>query len=501
MSGASAWATTPVVISSTPDQVGITIYQDPNREEIKKDQPSSLAFIYETRRLILPPGPVTIRFEGVAGGILPQSAIIYGANPRERNRDAALLSRGGLVDAFTGQQVILRRTDTNTGQVNEETATIRSAADRLVVMTSRGAEAMSCTGLNQTLIYPQAPENLSAKPVLSMTTKDQPGGAATITLAYLATGFDWEANYVGILGGDGKSLSLMSWLTLVSGDQTSFVDATTSAVAGRVRREYVNPEMTYDDDSQNYECWPADTTSDVPAFGAPRTTPAPMRMMMKREGAEEVVVVTGTRRQSSTQGVPIAVTAVSENLGDLKLFRIPIPVTVAAQSQKQVAFLAPSNIQGQLLYRVSVSSSWAVHRLFRFRNNVRSGLGKPLPAGGVILYQDGDLGRQLVGETSIEDKTIDEEVEFDMGENDSIEIEEVKSERKTRGGKNFETMTVAFRNTNPFAVRLEVEFPTDGDVELKRLPKTIEKPGKRVWSTEIAANSERRVTIDIYATD
>lgn len=195
----------PVISSPAPDAVAVTVYRDPDRGDspIYAQSPNAFALISETRTVTLPPGEVTVRFEGVASGIVPQSAILFGTDPRERNRDAALLSQSGLVDAFTGQQVILKRTDPATGKVIEERARIRSAADRLVMETPRGVEAVYCSGLNQTLLYPGVPAHLSAKPVLSMTTKDQPGGTVTITLAYIATGFDWDATYVATLAPDG----------------------------------------------------------------------------------------------------------------------------------------------------------------------------------------------------------------------------------------------------------------------------------------------------------
>ena len=152
-------AAPPVVLSAAPDAVAVTLYRDPSRGDgaINRDDPTAFALIAETRTVTLPPGEVVVRFEGVAGGIVPQSAILFGTPPRERNRDAALLSQKGLVDGFTGQSVILRRTDKATGKVTEERATIRSAADRLIMTTPRGVEAVYCTGLNQTLIYPGTP--------------------------------------------------------------------------------------------------------------------------------------------------------------------------------------------------------------------------------------------------------------------------------------------------------------------------------------------------------
>jgi hypothetical protein len=500
LASAPALAAPPVVLSGAPDSVAVTLYRDPERGdgEINRDDPSSFALIAETRTVTLPPGEVTVRFEGVAGGIVPQSAILFGTDPRERNRDAALLSQKGLVDAFTGQQVILRRTDPATGKVTEERATIRSAANRMVIDTPRGSEAVYCTGLAQTLLYPQAPATLSAKPVLTMTTRDQPGGTVTITLAYIATGFDWDATYIGTLGTDGKSMALFAWLTMASGDETSFVDATTSAVAGRINRS----DETRDDTGREAlnearwlnrasQCWPAKTTSDIDApMPPPMPAAAPMAMGMMME--DDSIVVTAQRRNEKAMAVPIAVTAKAENLGDLKLYRIPVPVTVAAHSQKQVAFLNKERVNGELVYRsrVSWSEPEDPQMLFRFRNRKADGMGDPLPAGRAILYQDSAFGRQLVGETSVADKTTDEEVELVFGEAGNVTVD-AESDSLPKGGDRY---AVTIRNANPFPVRFELEFAQRGSRVFSKLPGgLVSKPGKRIWATTLPANGEQKI--------
>ncbi len=502
-----ALADPPVVTSAAPGTVAVTFYRDPNRGdgEIDRNQPGSFALIAETRIVDLPPGVVTVRFEGVAGGIVPQTAILFGTDPRERNRDAALLSQKGLVDGFTGQSVILRRTDPATGKITEERATVRSAADRLVLTTPRGVEAVYCTGLNQTLIYPGAPPALSAKPVLSMTTKDQPGGPATITLAYIATGFDWDATYVGTLADDGKSLGLMSWLTMASGDETSFPDATTSAVAGRINRS----DDTRDDTGTNARaeaenlakwsnCWPSvTTTTGLQIMPPPVPPPMALGMMMADEAMD--IVVTGARREAKANFSPLAVTAVSESLGDLKLYRVPVAMTVAAHSQKQVAFLNADKVAGVLLYRSRVwEEPEDPKMLFRFRNRKADGLGNPLPAGKVVLYQNSAWGRQLIGETTLADKTLDEEVELVFGEPSGITI--VSDTKPVKGAKR-RTVTATIRNANPFAVRYELDFPTGEDRVYNVPGKLQNKPGKRVRQLSIAANSETRFTYDYAYND
>lgn len=494
----------PVVVSAAPDKVAVTLYRDPDRGEdpINADAPSSLALIVETRTVTLPAGVATVRFEGVAGGIVPQTAIMFNAAPRERNRDAALLSQGGLVDAFTGQRVTLRRTDPATGKTVEESATIRSAADRLVVTTPRGIEALYCTGLNQTVLYPDVPATLSAKPVLSMTTRDQPAGAVTITLAYLATGFDWDANYVVSIAPDGQSVGLLGWLTMASGDETSFPDATLAAVAGRIQRS----DQTSDDTgggarwaasrlNRSWGCWPAGTTTSDLSMPPPPPPSAPPPMMLAMEAASDIVV-TAQRLESRMMASPVAVavTAVMEGLGDLKLYRVPIPVTVAAQSQKQVAFLAKDEIKGVLAYRTKMD--WGEPSdpqiLFRFRNTAKEGLGKPLPAGRLVFYQDGPDGTMVMGESTLRDKAVDEEVELEIGNSEEVTLEhaELASDAKA----NWADHRVTVKNANPFPIRFELEFPTGRDTRFTKLShRTERKPGKQVMVLTVPANAEQEV--------
>lgn len=495
------FAQPPVVISSAPDRVAVTLYRDPERGDgpIDRDSPSAFALISETRTVTLPAGAATIRFEGVAGGIVPQSAILFGAEAAERNRDAALLSRSGLVDAYTGQRVTLRRTDPATGATVEERATIRSRGDRLVVSTPRGIEALYCSGLVQTLLYPGLPPGLSDRPVLSMTTKDQPGGRLTVTLAYLATGFDWDATYVGTLGADRRSLNLFAWLTMASADETSFPDARTAAVAGRIARsEDTRGDGEFDlarfSDGRDSACWPAGRTSDI-AVHAPLPPPAPPAAM-QFDLAEASIVVTASRRQTVEMSSPIGVTALAEPLGDLKLYRIPVPVTVAARSQKQVAFLADKRVSGSLVYRARARWDFVEdpEQLFRFRNTRQAGLGVPLPAGKVILYQHSPFGRQLVGETSVADKTTEEEVELVLGpaQNVTIETDEVALERGVR-------QDLIVRNANPFPVVFELAFENDPDIVVRPPPgKLVTRPGRRAWTTTLAPASERRISYSAW---
>ena len=182
----------------------------------------------------------------------------------ERNRDAYLLSPATLLDRTLGRRVHLRRTSRATGAVREQEAIVRSgAAGAVVLQTADGFEALRCTGLPETIVYDGVPQGLAARPTLSVRARSAGAVTATVTLSYLATGLDWQANYVATLSPDGTRLGLFAWLTLANGDETGFANADTQAVAGHLNRSYT-PRQPSEGGPLNLRCWPQGTTSDIP---------------------------------------------------------------------------------------------------------------------------------------------------------------------------------------------------------------------------------------------
>ena len=505
-------AAQPVVTSAAPDSVEISVYRDPSRGAdtfIDLEEPlGGYALVTETRTIELPPGPVTIRFEGVASGIQPESAIVRGIDSAEKNQDRLLLSRRGLLDAFTGQRVIVRRTDPASGRTTEEPARLRSGTNGAVIETASGFESLHCTYLNQAPIFPGVPAGLSAKPVLSVTTGEQPGGRRQLTLSYLTGNFDWQANYVGELSADARRVDLFAWVTLASRDDTSLVRAQANAIAGRVAREKRESEddeddeadeadeaYDYDDDGweQKYmNCWPSGTTA--PAYYQQPFTPD------RIPETEAPIAIRADEYDYADYDCDTCIVVASriasrEELGDLKLYRIPFPVTVASHSQKQVAFLVRPRVKGELVYRSEINSGGYAddpELVFRFRNLRKNGLGESLPTGQVTLFQAVGGRRLLLGETSIEDKAVGEEVELRLPESEAVEVE-VEIE-ELEDGEDWTLQRLEVSNSNPFPIRFEAEFEDDEDSRYDRFgARPQEKEGKKVWRTTVPANGKARL--------
>ena len=468
-----------VVISPRPDAVAVTVYRDPSRgpgEAFNLDWLNGYALISETRRVRLPTGESELRFEGVAGGIIPQSAIITGLGQGvvERNRDAYLLSPGNLLDRSLGRRVQIRRTSKASGTVVVQDAVIRSGADGAVVLQTReGIEALRCTGQSETLIFDQVPHDLSAKPTLSVRTRSATAVDATVSLSYLATGFDWQANYVATLSAAGDRLDLFAWLTLANGDETSFAAARTNAVAGILNREdaAVAPVQSR---PIRLRCWPAGTTS---ASHGPPPPPPPIMMTMASPEAtsrSEEIVVTGAR---------VTMKAELEALGDVKLYRIPEPVTVAANSQKQVALIEQSGVAVRIVHRSLLSAgndgSDVATRYLVTRNRTQEGLGLPLPAGGVVLFSEAAGRPLLIGEGSLRDTAVGEDVE--------IRLDPAPGVRAVQRMITKDRYALVVTNDSPTAIRYEAEFAAD-DRTLRADTRLGRRNGRALWAVTIPAN-------------
>jgi len=482
-----------VVTSARPEQVAVTVYRAPHRNADEALQPGWLngyALISETRQVTIPAGESEIRFEGVAGGIIPQSAIVRGLPEGivERNRDAWLLSPESLLDRSLGRRVHLRRTSNATGAVTEQDAIVRSGANGAVVLqTAAGFEALRCTGLPETLHYEGVPAGLSARPTLSVRARSREPVTATVRLAYLANGFDWQANYVANLSADGSHVELFAWLTLASSDETSFANASTQAVAGRLNREGVEidaPEAA----PINLTCWPQGRTDQIPD----QSEITGVRAGLDAAGfvAEDALNELPQLRAADAQNVVVtAQRAVQENLGDLKLYRIPEPVTVAAHSQKQVAFLQQPNVEVSLVYRHRLdpddtSRAYPAQRVLVTRNRTREGLGLPLPAGGVQVFAAG-LGRPiLLGEGALRDRAVGEDVEVEIGEAPGVRAEIRRDRERPR-----DNYVLTITNDQTLPVRYEIEFdPDEGDGFSANGARLGRRNGHPLWLVTVPAN-------------
>jgi hypothetical protein len=509
------------ITASAPTDVSVTVYRDPYRGKggFELDDLNGFALITETRRVILTPGQHRLRFEGVADGIEPASAIVTGlpTGVIEKNRDAALLSPAALVDAAEAQQgrVLLSSTAPN-GVTTRREGTIRSGADGGVVFeTPEGFEALRCSGLAETVNFEASRTGLSAKPTLSVLTRVTQRMEATIQLSYLARGFDWAADYVVSLSPDGRKLDVGGWITLANGNGIGFPDAEVQIVAGRLNRESGEVEPIDFGRPILARCWPRGSTSD-PAeavyierayplgFEPDRyrsrdyaVMPAPVAAMAQ-EGADDIII-TGSKITSQ------------EDLGDLKLYRIPDRSTVSSRQSKQVrlldSFAVPvTRIYSADVYPNNTQEFEPMDVILRTKNDKANNLGMPLPSGRVAVFETIGAGataqRLLAGETNLRDLAVNEETEFVLTGGPAVQIRQTDESRQRPDpppmlkGQSIRTgarMNIVDRveitNAHPFPIQVEINLRLYDGVELIRADREPDqKDGHPIFRITVPAN-------------
>jgi hypothetical protein len=501
------------VDASAPSALAVTLYRDPNRgpeQAMNRNWPRGFAMITETRTVTLPPGESTIRFTGVAEGMIAVSAIVTGlpGGTIEKNRNADLLSPASLIDGTLGNRVTVTRTNPATGQAVAEDAIIRTRADGgLVLQTEQGFEAVRCSGLPEKLTFDRVPAGLSAQPVYSVNTRDARGGTYTIQLTYLAWGFDWQAHYVATLAetgpgssrGDAMTMRLMSWLTLLNDNGQSFADAELLVVAGTLKvvsnfRGLADPP---DARPLALTCYPFGSTAEgVPvdellpnadyAMAPPPPPPPPP------SPPPPPIMLTAQRAAGA------AMKAEEEALGDLKLYRVPEPVTVAAKGLKQVAFLDEDAVDARLLYRTACSpwdaqdGAQAAGMLLVTVNDEAHGLGMALPMGGLTVFEPSAFSEQLVAEDHIRDYAEGQDVELDMGVSSQV-FASCTAALQPEDPTQWRHMRAVLTNANPDPVTLRLVLGSPGSWKLRGLAGMRVKDGMTILEVTIPGNGRREL--------
>jgi hypothetical protein len=423
------------VPAGPPTDVSVTVYRAPSREggSIDLDDLAGFALISEKRAVHLPAGESRLRFAGVADGIETASVIVAGMPSvvLEKNLDGQLLSPSALIAAALGKRVVMVRTHARSGVSEQIPGTIESHENGVVFRSAEGVEALRCSGLSETFEF-DTTNGLAATPTLSATVRSDRPVDALVTLSYLARGFDWAADYSATLAADGRTMTLGAWVTLANGNGTGFPAARTQVVAGKVNREAGTLDPIDAGGALVASCWPQGTTSDQPAPirllrpMSPLMAPAPMAAAADSLGLQEVVV-TGMKK------------VMQEQLGDLKLYRVPERTTVASRQSKQVRLFDRAAVPVQAIYGSDLgegdteegdTDGWQPARMqLRTKNDRAHGLGLPLPSGRAAVFAVRGSAAVLENETEIRDLAVDEDVEIDMGVRADVQVQATTDSR------------------------------------------------------------------------
>jgi hypothetical protein len=335
--------------SSAQGEVSVTIYNN------------NLALVQDVRPMNLSEGRSRQEFPDVSAQIQPQTVTLSGIDIGivEQNFDYDLLSPDKLMEKAVGQTITIVRTNPATGAETREQAKVLAANGGIVLQIGNRIEVLRDDGLPVRVVFDKVPDNLRARPTLSVTLQTARGGPRPVALSYLTSGLGWNADYVALFDEAKETIDVQGWVTLTNTSGTTYTNARTLLVAGN----------------------PSGQGGNYPRYGGQ------MNGAMTRAGTE---------------------TANRERLGDFYLYPIKERTTIANAQTKQVSFLNVTGVPARKAYEYrlgwmqSYQNPVSVATVIKFSSAGKGGLGDALPAGTMRFYLRDARGQpQFIGENSI----------------------------------------------------------------------------------------------------
>ncbi|MBI5501718.1 MAG: DUF4139 domain-containing protein [Deltaproteobacteria bacterium] len=436
----------------------------------------NMGLVREVRSFDVPAGELELAFEDVTAQIRPETVHVKdlgsGQTLRvlEQNYRYDVLAPSSLIEEYVGKQVTLVHVVPGTGETRTVQATLLSTgAQPAAGGYGYGYGGYGYGGYQQAYSDPwsyvydingditsggywrivlpaEIPAGFVSRPTLFWDVESPGAGRRTVEASYLTWGMNWKADYVLVLGADGTKGDLTGWVTLTNDSGISFEDATLKLVAGNVN-----------------------------VVSAPYGSFQPMLM------ARGSVVAA----DESMAGPGF----VEEGMFEYHLYTLQRQTDLLDREQKQIELLSGSGIPIERHYRLYGQPYWFTGELtgiqenlhpdvwLEFLNAENVGLGDPLPAGTVRVYETETapagrgraaaaavLGRQFVGEDMIDHTAREERVKVRTGTAFDIVAERRQTDYEIIGSTAVATeWEIKIRNRKSEAVTVEVREATSGD--------------------------------------
>jgi len=396
---------------------------------------SNLALVRDVRQIHLQSGVFPLRFEDVAASIMPATVHFRSltdpaqVNVVEQNYEYDLLDPQKLLQKYAGREVTLVRRESDSGSTKWVETKALLLADNGGPVWKVGDEIV--TGMTaDSYRFPDLPANLYSKPTLVWTLDNRGADSQRVEASYLTNNVNWSADYVLNVARDEKTADLDGWVTLVNNSGAAYENAKLQLVAGEVHRtEQLRDYM-------------------VKAMAANEAAAAPPKPF-EQEGFSEYHLYTLQRRTSIENNE-------SKQISLLSGMNIPVEKYLEVEGEPYY-YRNPQGIGNPIPQPVKV--------FYRFKNDEKSGLGMPLPAGTVRVYQaDSKGGTQFAGEDTISHTPKDEMLRIYVGNAFDVVCERKQTDFKRLAPDLFEMeYQITLRNHKDGPVTVEVREPIGGD--------------------------------------
>ncbi|MGO9588771.1 MAG: DUF4139 domain-containing protein [Candidatus Acidiferrales bacterium] len=449
-------ATTATTTEKDQTDLSVTVYN------------SNLALVRDVRQIHLQSGAFPLRFEDVAASVMPATVHFRSltdpskVNVVEQNYEYDLLDPQKLLQKYVGREVTLVQRETDSGSTKWVETKALLLSDNGSPVWKIGDEIV--TGMTaESYRFPDLPANLYSQPTLVWTLDNRGGDSQRVEASYLTNNMNWSADYVLNVARDEKTADLDGWVTLVNNSGTAYENAKLQLVAGEVHR---TPQGLVDAREM-----------------AMNAMSAPVKAaQFQQEGFSEYHLYTLQRR-----------TSIQNN--ESKQISLLTGTNIAVEKYLEVEgepyyYRNPQGIGNPIPQPVKV--------FYRFKNDEKSGLGMPLPAGTVRVYQaDSKGGTQFAGEDTISHTPKDETLRIYVGNAFDVVCERKQTDFKRLAPDLFEMeYQITLRNHKDGPVTVEVREPIGGDWDVLNSNYKWTKLDSSTIGFEIPVDKDGTSTLD-----
>lgn len=331
------------------------------------------------------------------------------------------------------------------------------------------------------LVLPSLPEGLILKPRLLWLAESPKEGGQNVELTYLAGAINWTCEYIALLSPEADKLDLNGWVTLTNESGTPFRNAGLKLVAGEVNR--------------------VESASDMGGMAESRMAyklaAAPAQPQFTQSEIFEYKLYTLGRRT---------------DLGGRESKQIELVTAQQAKSRKVMIYDGidagwqwwgrSAGYRNQQSFGQTGNTQVGVYVVFK--NDKASGLGQPLPAGRVRVFQnDADGKPQLIGEDRLGHTPKDEEVRLYLGKSFDVVGERAQTDFKSmaKGEIIEESFRIKVRNHKETVAAVDiVEHPWRWrEWEVLKADSKHEKVDQNTlrFAVEVPPNGEKVVTYTV----
>ena len=394
---------------------------------------SDIALVRDVRNLQLSRGTGNLRFMDIAATVNPATVHFRSltepsqVSVLEQNYEYDLLDPDKLLRKYVGREVTLMRTRQDGGTTRQEEVKALLLSYNNGPVWKIGNEIV--TGLNADHIrFPELPDTLYSRPTLIWTVQNDGAARHRVEASYLAGKLAWNSDYVLTVARDDKTADLNGWVTLTNNSGTGFKNAKLQLVAGDLNRV--------------------------------------------RQQLNKMADVTVTARRAMAEE-----RMAQESFSDYHLYTVGRKTTINNSQTKQVSMFDGTDVPVVKRYVVEGQNYYyrnqqhpgspikdSVQVFYQFKNEEKAGLGLPMPAGVLRVYQqDSKGGTQFVGEDRIMHTPKDETLNIKIGNAFDVICERNQVDFQKIASNVYElAYEITLRNHKATGIQVEVNEPVGG---------------------------------------